>query len=160
METIIERYSNKISGVLTCHDRVVITGTLPVLSNNKSMTSYLYSKGVRIFDYAKFAEPFRNQIRENAERLAKENQVVIVFVRKSETRKETIISELLAKRGLQPGLVHILSAMENCLINVVLPTWRAPRMINGFRVCFCFQVNKLLYKFLSKKIGCRLNHIP
>lgn len=114
METLIDRYHEKIAGVLTCTDRIVITGTLPELSNNKSMTSYLYTQGVRIFDYPKFAEPFRNQLRANAERLAKENQIEIEFVRKSETRKETIISELLAKRGTQPGLVHILSAMETC----------------------------------------------
>lgn len=114
METLIDRYKDKIAGVLTCTDRVVITGTLPVLSNNKSMTSYLYTHGIRIFDYPKFAEPFRNQLRENAERIAKENQIEIEFVRKSETRKETIISELIAKRGIQPGLVHILSAMETC----------------------------------------------
>jgi hypothetical protein len=114
METLIDRYQEKIAGVLTCTDRVVITGTLPVLSNNKSMTSYLYTQGIRIFDYPKFAEPFRNQLRENTERLAKENHIEIEFVRKSETRKEKIISELLEKRGLQSGLVHILSAMETC----------------------------------------------
>jgi DNA-binding MarR family transcriptional regulator len=114
METLVDRYQKKISGVLTCADRVVITGTLPELSNNKSMTSYLFTHGIRVFDYPKFAEPFRNQLRENAEQLAKENQIAIEFVRKSETRKETIISELLAKRGLHPGLVHILSAMETC----------------------------------------------
>jgi hypothetical protein len=114
MKTLIDRYKEKIAGVLTCADRVVITGTLPQLSNHKSMTNYLYSEGVRIFDYPKFAEPFRNQLRENAERIAKENQVVIEFVRKSETRKETIVSEILAERGTHPGLVHILSAMETC----------------------------------------------
>jgi len=32
--------------------------------------------------------------------------------RKSNIRKESIIAEILAKRGWQPGLVHILSAME------------------------------------------------
>jgi hypothetical protein len=34
------------------------------------MTSYLYAKQVRIFDYPKFAEPFRDRLRENTERLA------------------------------------------------------------------------------------------
>jgi hypothetical protein len=78
------------------------------------MTSYLYSQNIRIFDYAKFAEPFRNELRENAERLAKENNIEIEFIRKSSTRKETVISNILEKRGLHTGLVHILSVMEGC----------------------------------------------
>ena len=67
MKTLIERYKDKIAGVMTCIDRVVITGTLPILSNAKSMTNYLYSEEVRILDYPKFAEPYRNELRENAE---------------------------------------------------------------------------------------------
>ena len=114
METLIERYSEKILGVLTCADRIVITGTLPVLSNSKSMTNYMYAQKVRIFDYPKFAEPFREQLRKNAERIAKENNIEIKFLRKSSIRKETIISNVLEKRGLHSGLVHILSIMEGC----------------------------------------------
>jgi len=115
METLIERYKDKISGVLTCADRIVITGTLPVLSNPKSMTGYMFAHNIRIFDYAIFAEPFRNQIRENAEKIAKANNLEVEFLRKSTIRKETIISKILEKRGLKPGLVHILSVVEGCL---------------------------------------------
>jgi hypothetical protein len=37
------------------------------------MTSYLYAHQIRIFDYPRFAEPLRDAIRANAERLAQEN---------------------------------------------------------------------------------------
>jgi len=82
METLIERYKDKISGVLTCTNCIVITGTLPVLSNAKPMTSYLFAQNIRIFDYASFAEPFRNQIRENAEKITKANNLEVEFLRK------------------------------------------------------------------------------
>lgn len=114
MELLIDRYRDKIAGILTCSDRIVITGTLPVLSNSRSMTSYLYNQNIRIFDYAKFAEPFRDILRENAKKLANENNIEIEFVKKTNTRKEAIISRILEKRGTQSGLVHILSAMETC----------------------------------------------
>lgn len=78
------------------------------------MTRYLYEHGIRIFDYAKFAEPFRDQIRQNAEALAKAHNLEIEFVRNHESRKEDIIKKILKKRGNAPGLVHILSAMETC----------------------------------------------
>jgi hypothetical protein len=78
------------------------------------MTWYLYQQGIRIFDYAKFAEPLRERIRENAEVLAEANSVKIEFVRKKDFRKENRIQQILKQRGDQPGLVHIFGAMEAC----------------------------------------------
>jgi len=62
------------------------------------MTSYLCAHGIRIFDYARFAEPLRNRIRDNAERLAKENGIEIEFIRKSTIRKEDRIKAILEQR--------------------------------------------------------------
>jgi hypothetical protein len=72
------------------------------------MTSYLYQKGIKIFDYAKFAEPFREQVRVNAERIAKEEGLSIEFISKSGVRKESIISKKIDVRGNHPGIVHII----------------------------------------------------
>jgi hypothetical protein len=114
METIRERYSDKIRGVLSCYDRIVIHGNLPGLSFAQGMTSYLFSNNIRIFDYPRFAEPFRDKIRENAELLAEQNGLEIEFLRKNNVRKEKLIKAILEKRGDHPGLVHIFSAMEAC----------------------------------------------
>jgi len=78
------------------------------------MTSYLYERKIRIFDYPKFAEPFRDQLRENAERLAADSGIEIEFLRKRNIRKEDRVKEVLAPRGEHSGLVCISSAMEPC----------------------------------------------
>lgn len=114
MELITERYTKDISFELSCYDRIILSGTLPEISYSQGMTRYLYAKGVRIFDYPKFAEPFKETIRANAERIAKEHDVEIEFIRKSGVRKESIISDKIQKRGDHPGIVHIISAMETC----------------------------------------------
>ncbi len=114
MVLLTEQYSDQIDGVLSCYDRIVVTGTLPRICYAQGMTGYLYEQGIRIFDYAHFAEPFRNQIRANAEALAKANNLEIEFVRKHTISKEKIIKKVLEKRGTAPGLVHILSAIESC----------------------------------------------
>jgi hypothetical protein len=80
----------------------------------KGMTSWLYKSHVRIFDYPRFAEPFRDKIRENAEKLAADSGIEIEFIRKKNFREEDRIKEVLAKRGDNPGLVWIFSAMEPC----------------------------------------------
>jgi hypothetical protein len=50
-ESLTERYDDRIAGVLSCYDRVVITGTLPGICYAKGMTRYLHANGIRIFDY-------------------------------------------------------------------------------------------------------------
>ena len=113
--SLITRNSDKIEGVLCCFDRVVLRGTLPTICYAQGMTSYLNSKGIRIFDYPRFAEPFRDIINENAKRIAEENGLKIEFIRKQKAfRKEQRISKILEGRGSAPGLVHIFSAMETC----------------------------------------------
>ena len=114
VELLTERHKEEIEGVLGCWDRILIFGTLPKICYAEGMTSYLYAKQIRIFDYPRFAEPFRDQLRENAEQLAKANGIEIEFIRKRNVRKEDKVKEILAKRGEQPGLVCIFSVMEPC----------------------------------------------
>ena|SRR3972149_4370382 len=63
-ELLSERYADQLDGVLSCYDRIVITGSLQPLCYARGMTHYLYEHGIRIFDYAKFAEPLRERIRD------------------------------------------------------------------------------------------------
>ena len=114
MKLLTETYAKDIAFSLSCFDRLIITGTLPEISYGGGMTSYLFQKGVKIFDYPKFAEPFKELIRSNAESIAKDNGVEIEFIRKSGVRKESIISKKIGQRGIDPGIVHIISVMETC----------------------------------------------
>ena len=114
MELFTERHADKIQGVLSCLDRVVVTGTIPVICHAQGMTGYLFSHEIRIFDYTKWAEPLREEIRLNAERIARESGLEIEFLRRKTFRKEERVREIVAQRGPHPGLVHIFSAMEPC----------------------------------------------
>ena len=114
MASLVVPYAAKLVGVLSCFDRILVQGTLPGLCYAEGMARFLSMRNIRFIDYPRFAEPFRHQIRENAERLAREAGCEIEFVRKSSFRKESRIAEVLAVRGHHPGLVHVLSAMEAC----------------------------------------------
>jgi hypothetical protein len=115
MSSLTERYAAQIHGVHSCFDRIVITGTLPGVCHGDGMAAHLRSLGIRLFDYPRFAEPLRDELRLNAERLAKESGIEIEFIRsKGSFRKESRVQEILAKQGDRPGLVHIFSAMESC----------------------------------------------
>lgn len=114
MTLLTDRHADKIRGVLECFDRIVIQGTLPGLCYAEGMTTYLRVHQIRIFDYPRFAEPLRDQIRQNADRLAAENGLTIEFLRRADMRKEDRVAAIVKQRGDHPGLVCILSAMESC----------------------------------------------
>lgn len=114
MVLFLERHAKQIRGVISCFDRVVITGTLPEICHAGAMTALLNTQRIRIFDYARWAEPFREELREHAERLAEENDLEIEFIQRKDFRKEERVRGIVAQRGEQPGLVHIFSAMEPC----------------------------------------------
>jgi hypothetical protein len=115
LQLLTERRSEEVAGVLSCYDRLLIQGTLPGLCYAEGMTGYLYAHQVRIFDYALWAQPLRETLRENAERLAAENHLEIEFIRRPKSfRKEDKIHQVLKQRGEHPGLVWIFSVMEPC----------------------------------------------
>jgi hypothetical protein len=111
---LIERYAERISGVLSCYDRVVVTGTLPTVCYADGMTRFLYARQIRIFDYPELAMTLRDRVREAAGSLAAEAGLAIEHVAKSHVRKEAIVAKVLEQRGEHPGLVHVISAMEAC----------------------------------------------
>jgi len=111
---LLERYDDRIAGVLSCYDRVLITGTLPTVCYAQGMTKFLKASGVRIFDYPKFAEPLRELVRERAASLAMEAGITIEHIGKKHVRKEAVVAKVLERRDEHPGLVHVISAMEGC----------------------------------------------
>jgi len=112
---LLERYDKKIAGVLGCFDRVVVTGTLTEIAYPDAMAARLHQEGIRCFDIGKFADPIRQRIRDNALKVAAEEDVQVQYLSKSKgVRKEDLVAEVIARRGTHPGLVHVLSVMEAC----------------------------------------------
>lgn len=114
MQVLTERYAEHLAGVLSCYDRILITGTLPKVCFAGGMTSFLYQKKIPIFDYANFAMALRERVREQAKTFAAKAGIEIEHIAKRHIRKEEVVAKILAERGTHPGLVHVISAMESC----------------------------------------------
>ena len=100
-QALTERYGDRIGGVLSCYDRLVITGTLPTVCYAEGMTRYLNARGIRIFDYPDFAKTLRERVRETAAALAAEAGVEIEHIGKPHIRKEDMVARVLAQRRSQ-----------------------------------------------------------
>jgi hypothetical protein len=109
---LTERYRERLAGVLSCYDRIIVTGTLPGACYAKGMTAFLSARQIRIFDYPRFAEPLRDRVRERAADLAAAAGVTIEHIANSHIRKEDVIAKVLTERGDHPGLVHIMTLLH------------------------------------------------
>lgn len=115
MVLLTERFADAIQSVLSCFDRMVLTGTLVDFGHARVATQELHRRKIRIFDFPAFANTVREALRAHAEAVAAQHGLTIEFVRRAKVRKEALIQNILAKRGSAPGLVHILSVMEECV---------------------------------------------
>jgi len=111
---LTDRYRDRLHGTLSCYDRMVVTGTLAQVCYAQGMTAFLKARGIRIFDYPRFAEPLRDAIRSRAREVAEAAGLEIEHIAKSHIRKEDVVAKVLRRRGDHPGLVHVISAMEAC----------------------------------------------
>ena len=60
-------------------------------------------RGIRIFDYARFAEPLRERIRARAQQACTEAGIEIEYINKPHIRKEEVVAKVLARRGRSCG---------------------------------------------------------
>jgi len=95
---LTDKYADKIYGTLTCYDRMIIQGYIPGWSYPEGMTSYLNANSIRIFDYSSFSQPLTEQVRQNAQRIADENDIEIEFIRKLHAfRKDDRIQQIISE---------------------------------------------------------------
>jgi len=104
---LVQRYADRILGVLSCYDRVIVRGRIHPLDYPSGMESYLRAQGIRFFDLPKFAMPFREAIRENAERVAWENSIEVQFIRNHEVRNSTVRRFCLAVDSGESPIIPI-----------------------------------------------------
>ena len=112
-----DRYDDRIVGVLSCYDRVVITGTLPTVCYAGGMTGFLSAIEVHIFRLSGIrGDAARAGVRERVATVAAEAGVAIGdHIAQSHIRKEEIVANVLNQRGDHPGLWCISSQRDGGL---------------------------------------------
>src|SRR5260221_87805 len=109
-----KRYASEVVGRLECFDRIIIFGTLLGLRYAGAVSRELACRKLGAFDLKIFAQPLTEALRERAEALAAEHGMKITYLPNWRVDKEEIAQACLRARGREPGLVCILSAIENC----------------------------------------------
>lgn len=114
MERFIERYQDRILGVLSGFDRMLFRGTLRSLSYVSGMDFFLASQGILYKDFGAFVDKLSTRIKEHAEAVAKEKQRPYRYLESSDISKDEVAQRIMKQDQIREGLVCVLSCVEPC----------------------------------------------
>ena len=114
MEQFIQEHDSAIAGVLSGFDRLVLRGTLRMLSFTAGMMTFLSHAGVLLKDFGAYAEETTNRLKDASLAAARELERPIKYLPSSGTRKEDVAREIAAADNVTEGLLTVLTCVEPC----------------------------------------------
>jgi hypothetical protein len=109
----IRRFADRVTGMLSCFDRVIIKGYLPITSQRGMENFVDFVLRMRRADFLRFAEVQSTTLVCRAQEECARVGATYQFL-KGRQRKEAIVDAILRKRGHGEGLVCVLATMECC----------------------------------------------
>jgi hypothetical protein len=110
----IQRFGDKITGVLSGYDRLVLRGSLLAIVFPEGMKRVLRLKDILLKDFGRWAENMTKQVKEASFRAARDQNRPMVYLKSASTDKDEFARKIAAKDGITTGLVAILTCLEPC----------------------------------------------
>lgn len=133
MKDFLDKHRDKITGTLSCPDRIILKGHLP-LDYPAGMESFLFQQGIRIADFKSFAPCQAERLKDHAKQVAALARRPFRYLDRPE-RKDDRARAIAALDGITEGLVCVLSVIEPCRTFKVVPGKRRPHLESAKRKC-------------------------
>jgi len=146
MKKFLEAFLHKIIGVLSCFDRVVFRGHLPV-SNSKFLQRFLDHNGVLYKDFAKYVVEKADRVVEHAKAFAARARRPYVYL-PGYIRKEDRARFIAERDNVRSGLICVFAVLESCQSFVLRSGEGRPRLESARRKCLF-----LYFYFLDRDFG-------
>ena len=111
MESFVHKLTDKITGTLSCFDRIIFKGYLP-FTYPQSMEGLLYQKGILIKDFPAIAHQQSILVKDHAQALAEKSGRPFIPL-DHRLRKEDEARKIIQRDKLTEGLVCVFSTQEN-----------------------------------------------
>lgn len=108
----LTKHADKITGVLSCFDRVVFRGYLPI-SHPRGVLGWLHQIGVKYTDFKTFAPKLADRLLQHAKDTAQAAGRPYEFL-PTRRPKEELARQIAARDGITEGLVCVFSCLETC----------------------------------------------
>jgi len=112
MQQFIAKFKDKLLGVISGFDRLILRGVLRRLAYSKGMEEYLWQNEVLFKDYARHVKKVSERIRTAAVAEFKEQGLPVLYLPSPKTDKDKLAQEIVTKRGIQEGPICALSTLE------------------------------------------------
>jgi hypothetical protein len=112
MKEFIRKYDDRIHGVLSCFDRMLFRGYLPIMSG-WAMAQFLSGLDLNSSTLKPFLLQNSERVKNNALGMAQKHQRPFQYLA-SPIRKEDTARQLAERDGIEEGLVCIFSILEPC----------------------------------------------
>ncbi len=144
MKRFIQRFSDKIIGVLNGFDRLVLRGTLRPIAYPRGMSGFLWHKQVLLKDFARYVETTTRQIKEASCAAALAQQRPIIYLRSCNTDKQALAQKIASRDRITNGLVAIITCVEPCMSYEISPNPKTKQLDLKLRPRRCL----FLYHYL------------
>ena len=146
MKRFIHQYSSMFRGVLSCFDRIVFKGYLPLVRPDVMERLLDYNR-CRIKDFGRFVQQHSTRVVQHAQAVAQQAGRPMIYLRGNE-RKEDLVQRMVRTEGLREGLVCVLRTVEPCSSFKMVPGKGRPRLVGARRKCLTFY-----FYFLDREMG-------
>ena len=150
----VAKHADKITGVLSCFDRVLFKGYLPI-ARAEGMEAFMDRQGVLRKQFKPFVQGQTPRLKEHAQAMCKRLGRPYKYLPGRAARKEDLVADILRKQPVERGLICVLSATEGCQSFKLAYGEGRPRLVNTPRKCLC-----LYFYFLDSKLGLMHVRVP
>lgn len=112
MQQFIAKFKDKLLGVISGFDRLILRGVLRRLTYSKGMEEYLWQNKILFKDYAQHVKKISERIRKASVAEFAEHKLPVLYLPSPKTDKDKLAQEIATKRGIKEGPVCALSTME------------------------------------------------
>ena len=147
LSRFVAKFTNLIVAVLSCFDRVIFKGYLPI-TNGPALEGFVdHILKIRRCDFMDFAEEQSESLVDHAKRLAQEAGAEYHYLQ-GPHRKDKLVDKLLRQRPISEGLICILCCKECCPSFKLAHAKDRPRLVNARR-----PQRVLYFYFLDADLG-------
>lgn len=146
MDHFITKHQARITGVISCFDRLLFKGHLP-LGWSDAMERFIAGQGLRLKDFGGFVARHSERIKQHAKDLAGRAGRPYIYL-DGPIRKENRVQAILRQDPVTEGLICILAAVEACQSFKLAYGEGRPRIVPARRKCLC-----LYFYFVDREFG-------
>jgi len=110
----IQRFSDKIIGVLSGFDRLVLRGSLRRIGFPDGMMSLLWHKKVLLKEFEPYVHAVTELLKEASCEAAHRLQRPVKYLESSKTDKEALARQIAQRDHVTDGLIAVISCVEPC----------------------------------------------